>query len=88
MFKVWARAIRERLQKAGGVTVADVGRVKWFNDKKGYGFILREDGGEIFVHYSSIRMDGFKTLHENQSVQFEVMETPHGVQAGNVERVS
>lgn len=64
-----------------------VGRVKWFNDKKGYGFIVQEDGGEIFVHYSSIMMDGFKTLEENQQVTYEIMETPRGVQAGNVHRL-
>ncbi|MFQ6672368.1 MAG: cold-shock protein [Candidatus Tectimicrobiota bacterium] len=64
------------------------GRVKWFNETKGYGFIVPEEGGEdIFVHFSQIAMDGFKTLVEGQLVQFEVVETPKGLQAQNVTRV-
>jgi CspA family cold shock protein len=63
------------------------GRVKWFNETKGYGFIVPDDGGEdIFVHYSQIRMDGFKTLAEGQPVRFEVVQTPKGLQAQNVQR--
>ncbi len=60
------------------------GKVKWFNDAKGFGFIQPEDGPDVFVHYSAIEMDGFKTLSENQSVQFEVVEGPRGPQAANV----
>ncbi|MFQ5893745.1 MAG: cold-shock protein [Nitrospinota bacterium] len=64
------------------------GRVKWFNETKGYGFIVPEEGGEdIFVHFSQIAMDGFKTLVEGQLVQFEIVETPKGLQAQNVTRV-
>ena len=64
------------------------GHVKWFNESKGYGFIVSEDGGEdIFVHYSQILMDGFKTLSEGQPVQFEVVQTPKGLQAQNVTMV-
>jgi len=65
------------------------GKVKWFNDKKGYGFIEREGGGgDIFVHHSSIKMEGFRTLSEGQKVQFDIVEGPKGMQATNVVRVS
>lgn len=60
------------------------GRVKWFNDAKGYGFIEREGGGDVFVHFSAIQMDGFKTLQEGQSVNFEIVDGPKGPQAANV----
>ena len=60
------------------------GKVKWFNEKKGFGFIEREDGDDIFVHFSAIQGDGFKTLSEGQSVEFEVVEGKKGFQAANV----
>ncbi len=63
------------------------GKVKWFDEKKGYGFISREDGGDVFVHYSAIRMDGFKTLQEGQTVEFEITNGPKGEQAANVQVV-
>ncbi len=50
------------------------GKVKWFNAEKGYGFIEREDGGDVFVHFSAIQADGFKTLEEGQSVEFDIVE--------------
>ena len=62
------------------------GIVKWFNEKKGYGFIAQEDGQDLFVHYSSINMDGFKTIAEGDEVVFEVEETDRGLQAKNVMR--
>ena len=61
-----------------------MGNVKWFNNKKGYGFIHTEDGEDIFVHYSAIEGDGFKTLNEGQAVEFEVSQGPKGSQAAKV----
>ena len=60
------------------------GKVKWFNDAKGYGFIEAEDGVDVFVHYSVITMSGFKSLREGQQVLYEFVETPKGRQAQNV----
>jgi len=60
------------------------GNVKWFNEKKGYGFLSREDGDDVFVHYSAIEKKGFKTLREGQSVEFEIQDGPKGPQAINV----
>jgi cold shock protein len=60
------------------------GKVKWFNDAKGYGFIEAEDGVDVFVHYSAIAMDGFKSLREGQEVSYESIETPKGRQASKV----
>lgn len=60
------------------------GRVKWFSEKKGYGFISREDGDDIFVHYSAIKREGFKTLHEGDEVEFEISEGEKGLQATDV----
>jgi CspA family cold shock protein len=60
------------------------GKVKWFNDAKGYGFITGEDGKDVFVHHSSITGEGFKTLKEGQDVEFEVTKGPKGDQATNV----
>ncbi|MBU1168894.1 MAG: cold shock domain-containing protein [Proteobacteria bacterium] len=60
------------------------GTVKWFSNKKGFGFIEREDGADVFVHHSSITMDGFKTLEEGEKVSFEVEDTNRGPSARNV----
>lgn len=63
------------------------GKVKWFNAEKGYGFIEREDGaGDVFVHYSAITMEGFKTLNEGDQVEFEIVEGARGPQAANVSK--
>ncbi|MBQ9376215.1 MAG: cold-shock protein [Schwartzia sp.] len=61
-----------------------VGKVKWFSAEKGYGFIEREDGGDVFVHFSAIQDEGFKTLNEGQEVEFEIVEGARGPQAANV----
>jgi CspA family cold shock protein len=63
------------------------GHVKWFNDAKGYGFIARENGPDVFVHYSAIAGDGFRSLSEGQAVQFEITEGPKGLQATNVTKL-
>ena len=63
------------------------GTVKWFNDKKGYGFIRQEEGREIFVHYSSINQPGFKTLSEGETVSFEIEESQRGPVAKNVSKM-
>lgn len=60
------------------------GTVKWFNDTKGFGFIQQESGEDVFVHYTAITGDGFKTLKEGQEVEFEITEGPKGPQAANV----
>lgn len=63
------------------------GKVKWFNAEKGFGFIEKEDGVDVFVHFSAIVGDGFKTLEEGQDVEFDVVEGNRGPQAANVVRV-
>jgi CspA family cold shock protein len=60
------------------------GKVKWFNEKKGYGFIEQDEGGDVFVHYSAIQGDGFKSLTQGQAVQFDVVDGKKGPQAANV----
>ena len=62
------------------------GRVKWFNAEKGFGFIERDGGNDVFVHFSAINMDGFKTLEEGVEVEFEVVEGAKGPQAANVQK--
>lgn len=65
-----------------------IGKVKWFNNAKGYGFVLTEDGLEdLFVHYSAIQMDGYKTLKAGQDVQFDIVEGPKGLHAVNIQDV-
>jgi len=61
-----------------------VGKVKWFSAEKGYGFIEREDGDDVFVHFSAIQDEGFKTLNEGQDVEFDIVEGARGPQAANV----
>ena len=63
------------------------GTVKWFNATKGYGFIQREQGGDVFVHYSAIQGDGYRSLDQGDAVEFDVQEGPKGLQAANVTRL-
>jgi CspA family cold shock protein len=80
-------ALLQFYQKVQGVTqvsVKETGTVKWFNDAKGYGFISREGSDDVFVHHSAIQMDGFKTLNEEQQVEFSVEQGDKGLQAVDV----
>jgi cold shock protein len=67
--------------------VVATGTVKWFNAEKGYGFISQESGPDVFVHYTEIQSNGYRSLDENERVEFEVKEGPKGLQASNVQRV-
>ncbi len=64
------------------------GKVKWFNEKKGYGFIEREEGGDVFVHFSALKGEGFRTLAEGETVEFEIVQGEKGPQAANVLKAS
>lgn len=61
------------------------GTVKWFNESKGYGFLAQDNGNDVFVHYSAINKEGFKTLREGERVQFEIVDGPKGPAAANVQ---
>lgn len=63
------------------------GTVKWFNDKKGYGFIENEDGSDVFVHFSAVQSAGYKSLNEGQRVEYDVVDGPRGQQASNVQMI-
>jgi CspA family cold shock protein len=63
-----------------------IGKVKWFNNAKGYGFVGRDDGPDVFVHYSAILGDGYRTLAEEDLVEFEIVQGPKGPQAANVKK--
>jgi CspA family cold shock protein len=69
------------------VVTMNKGKVKWFNNQKGYGFISDENGGDVFVHYSGLNMEGFKTLDEGQEVEYEVIDGQKGPQAVNVTKI-
>ncbi len=63
------------------------GRIKWFSDQKGYGFIVTDDGQDVFVHYSNVEGEGFKTLDEDQEVEFDIVQGDKGLQAENVVKI-
>lgn len=65
----------------------EIGTVKWFNDKKGFGFIAREDGNDVFVHYTAIESDGFRTLNEGDRVEFSIKQEAKGPAAAEVRKV-
>jgi len=78
-------AKRRLLNNLGAVSVSrEQGTVKWFNAAKGYGFIQRQSGEDVFVHFSAIQSEGYKSLNEGQAVEFEVKQGPKGLQAENV----
>jgi cold shock protein len=68
-------------------SMAERGRVKWFNESKGFGFIARANGPDVFVHFSAIQGSGFRTLNEDDEVEFEITQGPKGPQASNVTKV-
>src|SRR5579863_3628307 len=84
--KVTAGPQSAMVSSGGSGEMATTGTVKWFSPKKGYGFITMEDGQEVFVHYSAIDGNGFRSLEQGEKVQFEVSQGPKGLQAANVMR--
>jgi CspA family cold shock protein len=76
--------VRRYINEKGICTTMETGTVKWFNDAKGYGFISRQNGEDVFVHFSAIQASGFRSLQEGQQVQFDVVKGPKGWQAENV----
>jgi cold shock protein len=73
-------------EESKGVFVREKGTVKWFNGAKGYGFIQRSTGEDVFVHFSAIQENGYRTLNEGETVEFDLLKGPKGFQAGNVVR--
>jgi cold shock protein len=80
-------AVPETANKQDRERMRITGKVKWFNNAKGYGFIEREGGSDVFVHYSAITGAGFRSLEEGQAVEFEIVDGPKGPQAGNVIKI-
>ena len=81
------RGIRSKEPRKVGEVFVETGTVKWFNDSKGYGFIQREQGPDVFVHQSAIEAEGFRSLNEGDRVEFNVEQGPKGLQATSVRRV-
>ena len=82
--RVEDRAVDEMIALQQRWLIMETGSVKWFNDSKGFGFITREKGGDVFVHFGDIQDSGFKSLAEGQQVQFDVVDSPKGPKAANV----
>jgi cold shock protein len=83
---IYRRGWNARHSKQGR-TMRITGKVKWFNSAKGFGFIERDGGSDVFVHYSAIQGDGFRSIEEGQAVEFEIVDGPKGPQAGNVNKI-
>jgi cold shock protein len=80
-------SLQRKLQNKEQINTMETGTVKWFNDAKGFGFISRQSGEDVFVHFSAIQAGGFRSLQEGQQVQFDVVKGPKGFQAENVKAV-
>ena len=80
-------SLQRKLQTKEQINTMETGTVKWFNDAKGFGFISRQSGEDVFVHFSAIQAGGFRSLQEGQQVQFDVVKGPKGFQAENVKAV-
>jgi CspA family cold shock protein len=86
--KVCGAWVIESLRGERSFAVREKGTVKWFNGAKGYGFIQRSTGEDVFVHFSAIQENGYRTLNEGETVEFDLMKGPKGYQAANVARAS
>lgn len=82
--RVWKVPVVRGVKDEGRVLEMATGKVKWFNNSKGYGFIEQEGGADVFVHYSAIQGDGYRSLNEGQDVEFEITQGSKGLQAANV----
>ena len=86
-FRSGTRRFRSSAKAKEACTFMVEGTVKWFNESKGFGFLSREGGPDVFVHHSEIRADGFRTLNEGDRVKFEVVDSPKGPRAANVTKI-
>lgn len=87
MMNIFQKFFKGKETKIKEVEVMAKGKVKWFNNQKGYGFITPENGKDVFVHHTAIKTEGYRTLEEGQSVEFDIQQGPKGEQAVNVVKV-